>query len=196
MFSKILIAYDESPESGRALLTGIQLAKSLNAELRAVSVQENLPPYAGYIDAEVPGGTALLRQQAADYYRELLARARAGRPDGGRSRKITFWTPCTRSRISRVLLSSSIHRCNIHALSVAVRFRHAVRFELRHHRHKALHPRHSWPRRMRGMRQPWRSRPGLPTCQAEHSSPSLSSCLPAHRPVEDLPESEYRCGPG
>ena len=56
--------------------TGIQLAKSLNAELRAVSVQENLPPYAGYIDAEVPGGTALLRQQAADYYRELLARAR------------------------------------------------------------------------------------------------------------------------
>ena len=76
MFSKILIAYDESPESGRALLTGIQLAKSLNAELRAVSVQENLPPYAGYIDAEVPGGTALLRQQAADYYRELLARAR------------------------------------------------------------------------------------------------------------------------
>ena len=76
MFSKILIAYDESPESGRALLTGIHLAKSLNAELTAVSVQENLPPYAGYIDAEVPGGTALLRQQAADYYRDLLTRAR------------------------------------------------------------------------------------------------------------------------
>lgn len=81
MFRKILIAYDESPESGRALLTGIQLAKSLNAELRAVSVQENLPPYAGYIDAEAPGGTALLRQQAANYYRGLLARA--GRSDGG-----------------------------------------------------------------------------------------------------------------
>jgi nucleotide-binding universal stress UspA family protein len=53
MFNKILVAYDESPESGRALLTGIHLAKSLNAELKAVSVQENLPPYAGYIDAEV-----------------------------------------------------------------------------------------------------------------------------------------------
>jgi nucleotide-binding universal stress UspA family protein len=50
------------------LLTGIHLAKSLNAELKAVSVQENLPPYAGYIDAEVPGG-------AADYYRDLQARA-------------------------------------------------------------------------------------------------------------------------
>ena len=44
-------------------------------ELKAVSVQENLPPYAGYIDAEVPGGTILLRQQAADYYRDLQARA-------------------------------------------------------------------------------------------------------------------------
>jgi nucleotide-binding universal stress UspA family protein len=43
MFNKILVAYDESPESGRALLTGIHLAKSLNAELRAVSVQEKLP---------------------------------------------------------------------------------------------------------------------------------------------------------
>jgi hypothetical protein len=38
-------------------------------------VQENLPPYAGYIDAELPGGTRLLRQQAADYYRDLQTRA-------------------------------------------------------------------------------------------------------------------------
>jgi nucleotide-binding universal stress UspA family protein len=75
MFKRILVAYDESPESGRALLTGIHLAKSLNAELRAVSVQENLPPYAGYIDAEVPGGTTLLRQQAVDYDRDLQTRA-------------------------------------------------------------------------------------------------------------------------
>jgi nucleotide-binding universal stress UspA family protein len=59
MFNKILVAYDKSPESGRALLTGIHLAKSLNAELRAVSVQEKLPPYAGYIDAEVPGQSVL-----------------------------------------------------------------------------------------------------------------------------------------
>jgi hypothetical protein len=35
MFNKILVAYDESPEF-RTLLTGIHLAKSLNAELRAV----------------------------------------------------------------------------------------------------------------------------------------------------------------
>jgi nucleotide-binding universal stress UspA family protein len=36
MFNKILIAYDESPESERALLAGVHLAKRLNAELRAV----------------------------------------------------------------------------------------------------------------------------------------------------------------
>src|SRR5258707_12512064 len=75
MFKKILVAYDESPESGRALLTAIQLARSLNAELKAVSVLEKLPPYAGYIDAEVPGGTAALQKQASDYYRKLHADA-------------------------------------------------------------------------------------------------------------------------
>jgi len=75
MFKRILVAYDESPESMRALLTGIQLAKSLDAELRAVSVREKLPAYSGYIDAEVPGGTALLQEQASEYYRKLQAEA-------------------------------------------------------------------------------------------------------------------------
>ena len=76
MFKRILVAYDQSSESGRALLTAIHLAKSLNAELRAVSVQEKLPAYAGYIDAEIPGGTALLQQQASEYYRKLQSDAR------------------------------------------------------------------------------------------------------------------------
>ena len=75
MFKRILVAYDESAASGRALLTGIHLAKSLNAELRAVSIQEKLPPYSGYIDAEFPGGTAQLRQQASEYYRKLQSEA-------------------------------------------------------------------------------------------------------------------------
>jgi nucleotide-binding universal stress UspA family protein len=83
MFKRILVAYDESPASGRALRTGIHLAKTLNAELRAVSIQEKLPPYSGYIDAEVPGGTALLRQQASEYYRKLQTGAQeAARREG------------------------------------------------------------------------------------------------------------------
>ncbi len=84
MFNKILVAYDESPESGRALLTSIHLAKSLNAELRAVSVQEKLPPYAGYIDAEVPGGTTLLRQQAFENTTETCRPVR-NRPLSGKA---------------------------------------------------------------------------------------------------------------
>ena len=83
MFKRILVAYDESPASGRALLTGIHLAKSLNAELRLVSIQEHLPPYSGYIDAEVPGGTVLLQQQASEYYRKLQTQAQeAARQQG------------------------------------------------------------------------------------------------------------------
>jgi hypothetical protein len=42
------------------------LPRVSNAELRAESVQENLPPYAGYIEAEVPGGTMLLRQEEGE----------------------------------------------------------------------------------------------------------------------------------
>jgi nucleotide-binding universal stress UspA family protein len=71
MFNRILVAYDGSPESKRALLTGIDLAKSLNAELRAVSVIENLPPFAGYADVRLPDPTQALREQAAVYYRKI-----------------------------------------------------------------------------------------------------------------------------
>jgi nucleotide-binding universal stress UspA family protein len=75
MFKRILVAYDGSPESSRALLTGIHLAKSLMAELRAIYVQERLPMDAGFIDAAVPGGTVLACQQAFQCYRFLEASA-------------------------------------------------------------------------------------------------------------------------
>jgi nucleotide-binding universal stress UspA family protein len=38
MFERILIAYDGTPESARALVVSIQLAKSLKADLRTVYV--------------------------------------------------------------------------------------------------------------------------------------------------------------
>jgi nucleotide-binding universal stress UspA family protein len=62
MFKRILAAYDGSPESSRALLTGIHLAKSLIAELRAIYVHERLSMDAGFIDAAVSGGTVLACQ--------------------------------------------------------------------------------------------------------------------------------------
>jgi nucleotide-binding universal stress UspA family protein len=45
MFHKIMVAYDESSEAGRALRESIELAKALSAELRVVSVLEPPPGY-------------------------------------------------------------------------------------------------------------------------------------------------------
>jgi nucleotide-binding universal stress UspA family protein len=76
MFKRILVAYDGSPESGRALVVGIQLAKNLKADLRTVYVYEKLPAYAaGYMDFGVSGASILLPKQASEYYRMLQVRA-------------------------------------------------------------------------------------------------------------------------
>jgi nucleotide-binding universal stress UspA family protein len=83
MFKRILVAYDESPESGRALLTGIHLAKSLSAELRVVAVQEQQPILAVYSEVGAPGETRTLRQETSDFYRTLLANAQQTARDEG-----------------------------------------------------------------------------------------------------------------
>ena len=76
MFKKILVAYDGSPEAGRALIVGIQLAKSLSADLRTVYVYEKLSAYAaGYMDFGVNGASIVLPRQASQYYRMLRIRA-------------------------------------------------------------------------------------------------------------------------
>jgi nucleotide-binding universal stress UspA family protein len=76
MFKRILVAYDGSPESGRALVAAIRLAKSLNADLKAVYVYEKLPVYAaGYMDLGVPGASVMLPQQASQYFRKLQINA-------------------------------------------------------------------------------------------------------------------------
>ena len=72
MIKRILVAYDGSPESGRALIVSIQLAKSLKADLRTVYVYEKLPSYAaGYMDFGVNGASIVLPSQASQYYRKL-----------------------------------------------------------------------------------------------------------------------------
>ena len=44
-FHKIMVAYDDSPEAGRALRMAIELATALQAELSVVTVLEPLPIY-------------------------------------------------------------------------------------------------------------------------------------------------------
>lgn len=43
MFQKIMVAYDESREAGKALEVAIELARALGAELKVVTVLEPLP---------------------------------------------------------------------------------------------------------------------------------------------------------
>ena len=56
MFKKIVVAYNDSHESERALRAAIKLAKSLNAELHAVTVMTHLPAYTAFaaVDSSLP----------------------------------------------------------------------------------------------------------------------------------------------
>src|SRR5580700_10241197 len=54
MIHKIMVAYDESAEAGRALQASIELAKTLGAELSVVTVLEPLPGYYSFAVSSVP----------------------------------------------------------------------------------------------------------------------------------------------
>lgn len=54
MFHKIMVAYDESPEAGRALRESIELAKALQAELTVVTVLEPPPIYYSFATSSIP----------------------------------------------------------------------------------------------------------------------------------------------
>ena len=48
MFSKIVVALNDLPESQRALRTAIELARASNAELATVSILGDLPAYSSF----------------------------------------------------------------------------------------------------------------------------------------------------
>jgi nucleotide-binding universal stress UspA family protein len=54
MIHKIMVAYDESSEAGRALQASIELAKTLGAKLTVVTVLEPLPGYYSFAASVVP----------------------------------------------------------------------------------------------------------------------------------------------
>ncbi len=54
MFRKITVAFDESPESGRALQAAVELAKSLHASLSVISVIEPPPIYFSFSTLVAP----------------------------------------------------------------------------------------------------------------------------------------------
>jgi nucleotide-binding universal stress UspA family protein len=77
MFRKIVVAYNESPESQRALASAIQLAKSLNAELQTVTAIGDLPAYAAYAEATDPAISQVLHDDRRKFYTELQEKVRA-----------------------------------------------------------------------------------------------------------------------
>ena len=74
MFHKIMVAYDESAEAGRALQASIELAKTLGAELTVVTVLEPLPGYYSFAASVVPAWNWTEEKRVR--YRALQAGAR------------------------------------------------------------------------------------------------------------------------
>jgi nucleotide-binding universal stress UspA family protein len=76
MFKKITVAYNEAPEAERALLTAIQLAKSLGAELRTITVMTDLPAYTAFSAAGDPSLPQTLEDDRFRFYQRLQEKAR------------------------------------------------------------------------------------------------------------------------
>jgi nucleotide-binding universal stress UspA family protein len=76
MFQRIVVAYNESPASERALAAAIRLATALNAELHTVTVITDLPAYtvyAGAIDASI---SRVLKDDQLKLHEQLREKAR------------------------------------------------------------------------------------------------------------------------
>ncbi len=77
MFTKIAVAYNESVEAQRALSSAIQLAKSLNADLIAITVLSDLPSYTAFASAADPSLPQVLRDDRTKFYEALHEKAHA-----------------------------------------------------------------------------------------------------------------------
>ncbi len=71
MFQKILVAYDGSEGSRRALRAGIELAKRFDAELSTISVMEHLPHYAATV-----GEVKEAQEEFEAFFQKLTKQAR------------------------------------------------------------------------------------------------------------------------
>jgi len=76
MFKKIAVAYNRSPEAGRAFMQAIHLARVLGAELIAITVLEDLPPYSAYAAAVDCALIRTLIEDRQEDYARMHAEAR------------------------------------------------------------------------------------------------------------------------
>jgi nucleotide-binding universal stress UspA family protein len=76
MFQNVVVAYNESPESERALASAIRLANSLGAQLHTVTVMADLPAYTAYTAAVDASITRVLNEDRLRFYEQPQAKAR------------------------------------------------------------------------------------------------------------------------
>jgi nucleotide-binding universal stress UspA family protein len=88
MFSKIVVALNDLPESHRALLTAIEFGRASNAELTTVSILGDLPAYSSFaivVDPTAPNAMKEDRRLAQGELHEkasILAREHGVRAKG------------------------------------------------------------------------------------------------------------------
>jgi nucleotide-binding universal stress UspA family protein len=83
MFTKIVVALNDLPESQRALRTAIELARVSDAELATVSILGDLPAYTSFaiiVDPDAPNAMEEERRRA---HGELVCIERAGEEQRG-----------------------------------------------------------------------------------------------------------------
>ena len=68
MYKNIAVAYDESPEVGRALVAANHLAKALGVGLQTITVMEKLPAYTAFATGADASFAVILEQDRAKYY--------------------------------------------------------------------------------------------------------------------------------
>jgi len=98
MFTKIVVALNNLPESQRALRTAIELARASNAELATVSIVGDIPAYTSFaivVDPSAPNAMkeewrrahGELHEKASLLAREHGVRAKGSIVEGGRYRR-------------------------------------------------------------------------------------------------------------
>jgi nucleotide-binding universal stress UspA family protein len=71
MFQKIVVAYNESPVARRALVSGIELAKRLNAQIHIATIMADIPAYTAYAVAADPSLPNILNEDRRAFYQTL-----------------------------------------------------------------------------------------------------------------------------
>ena len=75
MFTKIVVALNDLPESQRALRAAIDLARLCNAELASVSILGDLPAYTSFSVVVDPGTPAEMIEERRRHHKEMHEKA-------------------------------------------------------------------------------------------------------------------------